>query len=361
MSEEMSKREAISQPEPNSPGGAPKVLRRWRLLILLVAVGIALAFPFSLGLYTLRVVDLLLINTIAVLGLYFVVGLTGQVSFATAAFWAVGAYVSALLELKLQWPFEASILAAVVAAAILAYLVGVPLVRLTSHYFSFATIGVTLVTFMVLMNWNRVTGGANGLVGVPFAQLFGYQFQSDKSYYYLLVATVAVAALAARWITRSWLGRSFLAIKGSEVAAACVGINVDQTKAYALTLSAVYAAVSGVLYAHLMSYLSPDPFTFDQSVVFLVMLMVGGMNSVWGAITGAAILTILPEWLRFLKDYYLLVYGIGVVFLMVFMPYGIAGLVRRWVERWNLGGRVDVDGLVSSGSVNKKLRRFGGC
>lgn len=315
---------------------APAGLHRWQLLVFVVFLILILALPFFLGGYALRAANLALINMVAVVGLYFVVGLTGQVSFATAAFWAGGAYVSSLLELTLHWPFGISLFVAAVSVALFAYVVGIILSRLTSHYFAFATIGVTMIVFMVLMNWTRVTGGANGIVGIPLVRLLGFGIASDKSWYYLLVVVVAVAALAARWICHSRLGRSFLAIKGSEVAAACVGINVNQGKAYAIALSGAYAAVSGVLYAHLMGYLSPDPFTFDQSVVFLVMLMVGGMGSVWGAITGAGLLTILPEMLRFLKDYYLLVYGVGVVALMVLMPYGLAGLVARWTERHRL-------------------------
>ncbi len=308
-------------------------VRKLALLLYACLIVIALAVPFLLGQYPLRILDMLVINAIAVLGLYVVVGLTGQVSFATSAFWAIGAYASVLLEMHLHFPFLVGLIAATVVGAIVAYLFGIPFSRLTSHYFAFATIGVTMVIFMLLMNWIPLTGGSNGITGVPFAKIFGYQFKTELSYYFLALVFLALSIVLTRWLTRSKLGRSFLAVKGSEVAAESVGINVRQTKAYALGLSGAYGALSGVLYAHLMGFLSPDPFTFDQSVTFLIMLMIGGMNHVWGVVTGTIVLTILPEWLRFLKDYYMLIYGLGVIALMVFMPEGLVGLFLRLTRR----------------------------
>lgn len=316
--------------ESNGKGWAKQKLT---LVLYGCVIIVALGVPFLLGQYPLRILDMLLVNAIAVLGLYVVVGLTGQVSFATSAFWAIGAYSSVILEMHLHFPFLISLIAATLIGAIVAYLFGIPFSRLQTHYFAFATIGVTMVTFMVLMNWISLTGGSNGITGIPFAKVFGYQFRTDLSYYFLLLVIVAGSVVLTSWLSRSRLGRSFLAVKGSEVAAESVGIHVRQTKAYALALSGGYAAVSGVLYVHLMGFLSPDPFTFGQAVTFLIMLMIGGMNYVWGVVTGTIVLTILPEWLRFLKGYYMLIYGMGVIALMVFMPEGLVGLILRLTHR----------------------------
>jgi branched-chain amino acid transport system permease protein len=285
------------------------------------------------GTYQLHLLNMAGIYVIAVLGLNFIFGWTGQISLGHAALWGLGAYASALLTTRLGWPFVGGLAAAVVLTGLFGVVVGIPTLRLRGHYLAMATVGVAEIVRIVLVNWEPVTGGALGVKNIPPATLGPLVFRSELDYYYLILAAALLALLGARQLQHSTFGRILQAIRDSEIAAEVMGVNAPRYKVLAFALSAMYAGVAGSLYAHLSGYISPDTYGFDQTVVFVTMLVLGGAGSLLGCVLGAVLLTFLPEWLRGLKDYYMVIYGVSVLLLMVFLPTGIVGLLRGLLAR----------------------------
>jgi branched-chain amino acid transport system permease protein len=310
--------------------------RPWALIILLAVLA---TLPFLVTPYYLGVVVLGAIYAIAVLGLYFIMGLTGQLSLAQGAFFGLGAYASAVVSTKLDWPFWPSMGAALVAGVLVGVVLGYPVLRLTGHYLALATIGLAIIATIVFQQWTPVTGGPNGISGIK-PPTIGSLVLSQNFYYFYLVWVLLVVLAAIAWvIKRSRVGRAFLAIREDQLAAAATGINTLNFKVLAFTLSTTYGALSGALYAHgLTHYISPDTFVFDLSITMLVMLLLGGQATVPGSILGAVLVTALPEGLRFLGQWYLVVYGVAVVLLVIFLPEGIWGWAQSTAD-WRRSGR----------------------
>jgi branched-chain amino acid transport system permease protein len=189
-----------------------------------------------------------------------------------------------------------------------------------------ATIGFGEIVRLILVNWVDVTGGTSGIRDIPGLSLAGVTLQGNVPYFYLLLALVALATLVASRIERSGFGRAMIATRDSEIAAQMLGINTVRTKLLAFALSAFYAAIGGSLYACYVGYISPDQFNNQASLLYFTMLVVGGSGRIAGAILGTALLSVLPEALRFLGDWYLVVYGIGVIAFIIVMPQGLVAL-----------------------------------
>jgi len=290
---------------------------------------VLLALPFLVhSPYSLHLLDMAAVYVIAVLGLYFVVGLCGQFSLAQGAFFGLGAYGLALLESRLHLPAPVAALGGALVAAAFGLIVGLPTLRLRGHYLAMATIGFGEIVYLTLKNWIGLTNGPDGLnVKRVFAASSALAY--DRAFYFLAVTLAAGAALAAVAVRRSAWGRLLMAVRDNELAAATQGIAVTRVKVAAFAASAFFGGLGGALYAQLETYISPDTFTFDLSVTLLVMLLVGGRYSVAGAAAGSVLLGFLPEWLRFLKDYYMLLFGALVTASVIFLPAGIAGLARQ--------------------------------
>lgn len=316
---------------------------RARLLPWVGLAALVLLFPFVSSSYLLQVACVGGVYAILILGYDFVLGRAGQLSLGHAAFYGIGAYTSALLSVNWSVPFWLALPAAAVAAGCAGLLVGIPTLRLRGHYLAMGTLAFGEIAALILLRWREGTRGVDGIPGIAPPALGPLVFDSTISYYFLLVFFVALMAWGAERIHHSRYGRALVAIRTGEVAAEVAGIDASRVKVLAFVLSAVYAGVAGSLYAHLFSYISPETFGVEQSIVILTMLLVGGAGSTAGAILGALLLTFLPEWLRFLKEYYVLLYGVGIVLLMAFMPFGIAGLARGLRPRlripWSLRRR----------------------
>lgn len=311
--------------------------RPWALIVLLALLA---ALPFLVNVFYLGVVVLGAIYAVAVLGLYFVMGLTGQLSLAQGAFFGIGAYASAILSTRFGWAFWPSMGAAAVAGLVVGLVLGYAVLRLTGHYLALATIGLAIIATIVFQQWKPVTGGPNGISGVKPPTIGGFVLTQNFYYFYLVLLFLIVLAAIAWKVKRSRVGRAFLAIREDELAAAATGINTLNFKMLAFTLSTVYGAIGGGLYAHgLTHYISPDNFVFDLSITMLVMLLLGGQATVPGAIMGAVLVTALPEALRFLDNYYLVVYGVAVVLLVIFLPQGLWGWLESMVARRRSHGR----------------------
>ncbi|OYW07435.1 MAG: branched-chain amino acid ABC transporter substrate-binding protein, partial [Acidiphilium sp. 37-67-22] len=262
-----------------------------------------------LGSYYLTLLILSLSYAVAALGLTVLLGYSGQISLAQAAFFGIGAYTFSILAVNHHVGYWSAALAAVVVTTGFGLFLGAISLRLASHYLALVTIGFQIITELVLNNWNAVTDGADGISNIPRPSLFGYAITSDHSR----------------------LGGALFALREDEIAASANGISLFRTKVLAFAVSAALAAMGGILYASGSLYISPNVFNFYQSVSFFAMALVGGQASIVGTTLGAGLITFLPEVLRFLHAYYIAVYGVLVVIVVLFMPEGLYGLLLRGV------------------------------
>ncbi|HEY6897588.1 MAG TPA: branched-chain amino acid ABC transporter ATP-binding protein/permease [Rhodocyclaceae bacterium] len=241
----------------------------------------------------------------------------GLLSLANAAFMGIGAYVGALLTLNLGWPFELVLLAAGAAPALVALVIGAPVLRLSGVYLAMATLAFGEVVRVTALNL-EITGGPEGLNGIPLATS-GWH----------IVAILALTLYGLHRLRRSRVGRAFEAIKEDEVAARLMGIDVDRHKLFAFTLGAMIAGVAGALNAHFTFFISPREYGFENAVDILTMTVLGGTGNLAGPLMGSAILTLLPELLRFLHDYRPMVNGAVLILVVLFLPKGISAALRR--------------------------------
>ena len=306
----------------------------WLLFALVAALALPLAIPSS---YALQLVNLGLLNLIVVVGLNYITGWSGQINFGQAAFYGIGAYVSAILTLH-GLPFWLALPAATCAAGLFGLALGIPTLRLKTFYLAMATIGFGEIIQLILIHWTSVTGGTSGLRGVPGVALGPFKLTGHLQHYYFLLFWALFAVFVALRIRASTLGRSMLAGSSSELAAELTGVDTIRVKMTAFVLSAMYAGAAGSLYAGYVGYVSPDQYTNGQAILFFTMLIAGGTGSVAGAAIGAATLTLLPEMLRFLGQWYMVLYGIGVILIILFLPEGIVGLAAR-IREWRGASR----------------------
>jgi branched-chain amino acid transport system permease protein len=301
---------------------------------ILAACGVAaLAIPAIVqdG-YIIQLLNIAILNAIVVIGLNFVTGWTGQINFGQAAFYGLGAYTTAIAtKAGLPWITTPFLSALVVMAASL--MLGLPTMRLRTYYLAMTTIGFGEIIRLIIVHWEPVTGGTSGLRAIPGISLFGFGPQGQVQHYYLLIAILALAVMIATRIRHSVLGRAMIATKDSEIAAEQSGVDTVRTKLLAFMIGAVYAGLAGCLYASSIRFISPDSFSSIQAVLLMTMLIVGGMGSIVGCVLGAVALTILPEALRFLGQWYLVLYGLGVIAVIVLAPGGLASLASLLPQR----------------------------
>jgi branched-chain amino acid transport system permease protein len=254
------------------------------------------------------------ITLVAVAGVYVLTGLTGMFSLGQAAFMAVGAYVSGIFVVKLGVPFPLACIAAVIIAVGIGFVVGIPTVRLRRDYISLVTLGFGEAITALLNRTTKLTGGASGFIGIP------------KKTTTLMVFTFAVIAiLLVNWFKNSKYGRQCIAIRGDELAAKAMGINVPKIKITSFLLSVALTSFSGCLYAFYITYVDPSIFGWKKSADWVIMVFFGGVNSLTGSILGATILSGLPEVLRGLANYRSIIYAILVLLIINFKPSGLLG------------------------------------
>ena len=317
-----------------------------KILAGLIAVFV-IALPMLAGgnFYITNILNIAGIYIIVSVGLNLLIGFTGQISMGHAAFYGVGAYTSALLAVNFGVPFWGGLIIGGVLAFMFGIVMGLPSVKLNDAYLALVTIGFSWIVRLVLVNWVPVTRGPSGITGIPAPTIAGFPLQGT-SYYYLILTFVLLAVFIANRIVNSRFGRALIAIRENSLAAEAMGINVNKYKLLAFAISAAYAGVAGVLYAHMVGYISPDTFTFDQSVSFITMIMIGGLGSISGSIIGALMLGILPEYMRAFGDYQMAVYGLMIIVVLIFMPQGVAGGLNtfyQWVKRRKQPGKISDD------------------
>jgi branched-chain amino acid transport system permease protein len=301
------------------------------------AAGIALLvlWPFVFGTaYDLRVFTLAGIYAILTLGYQFIFGHAGALALTQGTFFGLGAYITALLGISFGWGVAATLPLSVLGPLALALLVAAPVLRLESHYFALATLGIGQVMLVTAVGWESLTGGANGLPGVPGVVIFGYAVPRGLPLAAFVWGIVALGALAAWRLTRGLLGRAFTVMRENDIAAMSIGIDIWRLRLLAFLLSAVYAGVAGALYVHTVRVVSPEALEFNIMVAVLTMAVVGGRTRVAGAVLGAFLLVHLPEWFRFLGQYYLIAYGAILLVMIVVAPYGLIGAAERLRARF---------------------------
>ena len=291
----------------------------------LVVVGLAMLAPAQ-G-YYLNILMQASTYAIAVVGLVVVLGYCGQISIAQAAFFGIGAYGVALGTVDYGLNFFVAMLIAVVFAGVCGLILGLGSLRLGGHYLAMVSISFQQILTLVLTNWIPFTHGPDGVRNIPRPRIFGISLEGGNAFLALcLVAMVCVALFAWR-LKATKLGRAMQAVRDNDLAAAPSGIDVFGTKVIAFGISAVLGAIGGGLFAGGFGYISPDQFSFAESIVLLTMALLGGVQSPFGALIGTMMLVILPETLRFLKQVYLAVYGAAVILIMVFLADGLWGFV----------------------------------
>jgi branched-chain amino acid transport system permease protein len=282
----------------------------------------------------MTIFNLVLIYIVLVYGLNFPLGFAGQASMGHAALWAIGSYTTALVATRLGWPFYASMLASFAVCLFFGLMIGLPTSRLGGRYLALATIAFGEIVVQVLINWIDVTGGPNGIMGIPAPVVLGYKFDTVYKFYYFSWIFTLLAILVTIGINRSRFGRALKSVRENEMAAEVLGVPTFRIKVLAFLLAAAFASVAGSLYVFMQGYTDPSAFVQFESLRCITMLFIGGAGTVIGPIIGAVLLTLLPEFIRGLKDYYMAVYGIGVVLLMIFMPTGLYGVYQRIQEKY---------------------------
>ena len=312
-------------------------LRRWAATprtggLLALAAVIAL-LPLALtNNYFYEIAILVALNAIVCVGLNLLIGYAGQISLGHAGFFALGGYGSAILSGSHGWPTWLSMLSSSAAVGLLAFVVGRPTLRLKGHYLAMATLGLGIIISIVLSTEDGVTGGPDGMP-VPALVVFGWVIQGERSWYWIAGAGLLLAVWLALNLIESPIGRALRALHGSEIAAQTLGIDSARYKLKVFVISAVFAAVAGAMTAHYAGFITPAKASFMHSVELVIMVVFGGMASIYGAVVGALILTTLPQLLTVLKDYEMMVFGAVLIATMVFFPQGVVPTLGRWLGR----------------------------
>lgn len=284
--------------------------------------------------YYLQVMIFIGLNTLLALSLNMLMGYAGQISLGHAAFYGIGAYVTAILTTTYQVAPLLALPAAVGTAMVVAWIVGVPTLRLSGYYLGMGTLGFGMIVHIVLREWSSVTGGASGFVGIPPLEIGPLVFASGKNYFFLVWGVVLFCLIMCRRIIDSRVGRALRSIHDGEKAAAAVGVNTKNLKLQVFVLSAGMAALAGFLYAHLVYFISPGSFSFVASIRIVTMVVIGGMASIWGSLLGASLLTLLPEWLHAFSEFEMVVYGLILMSVMIFLPRGLTRGLLDVYERY---------------------------
>ena len=271
------------------------------------------------------------------IGLSLLMGYAGQISLGHAAFFGIGAYISAILTVRYGLNPWACMVIGMTITAVVAALVGAPSLKLKGHYLAMATLAFGIVIFIIFNEEIEWTGGPDGMSGIPGLTLLGFEFDSVESYYYLVWGFVLAAFIFTVNVIQSGTGRALRAIHASEPAAGAMGVDVSKYKIMVFVYSAVLASLAGSFYAHYLNFINPSTFDLFFSIKLLIMIALGGMHNIWGAIIGTGLITFLSnEWLYYFEEFEVIVYGAILLFVTVLLPEGLAGvpgIVKGWFRR----------------------------
>ena len=291
-------------------------------------------FPFLVANeYYLTVMIIIGINALVALGLILLIGFTGQLSLSQAAFYGIGAYTTGVLSAKFFFNPWISLVLGIIMACCIAFILGLPALKLKGHCLAMATLGFGEIVNIVFKEAGNLTGGPSGLIGIPQLSIGNFMFDTDLRYYLLVWSIVLVVIAILFNLTGSRIGRGLLSIKHSEDAAASLGVPVATYKIKIFMCCAGLGALGGGLYAHYITVISPEAFDVFHSIVLIIMAVSGGLTYIWGGVIGAFLFTLIPEVLQAVEDYSIITYGFILLFILMFMPKGIAGLLHLGIEK----------------------------
>lgn len=292
---------------------------KWGLAVLAVVLAV---LPFTASGYVLYIVNLLMIYIVLALGLHLVIGETGQFALSHAAFYGIGIYAAGILNNTWHLNFVISVLVSGAITAVLGYLLGALAIRMRDIYLALSTFAFGEAMQWVFLNWTEVTNGSNGYQMAP-AQFFGFELTSDaRAYPFVILGAALMLWLTVR-LSRSQLGAAFRAVRESDVAAQAMGVNVNVVKRVAFMCSAAYAGIAGGLYTTFASFIHPESLGFWATILILIMIVVGGIGSVRGAVVGALIFGLISELLRQVLSFQEIIYGLILIGFMMFAPRGL--------------------------------------
>ena len=311
---------------PIARSGVPKARRQ--IAVIVVTVVAFAALPLALKSYGTYLCSLFCVYLMATFGLNLTVGYAGQMSLGQAAFYGIGAYIAAI-ALKAGVPFLVVLPMAAAACFVVGLALGFPALRVQHHYLAFATLGFNVLVFLVLRNEEEITGGTFGIRGIPRPSLFGLSLDRDLPYFWFtLVSTLLLIALLG-WLLRSPWGRAFAALRDNPIRAESLGINITAYTLLAFAIGACCAGIAGAYFSSLVGFIDPAPFNFTASLLMLLGVIAGGAGRFFGPVVGTAIIVLLPEWLRFMQNWYLAAFGVAIIALMVWLPGGLVSLPQR--------------------------------
>lgn len=301
-----------------------------RAVLAAVIVAVAASMPAWVSdTYLIHLLAVSAVLSIAAMSLNLLVGLTGQISLAHGAFMGVGGYTTAILTTRHGWGFWSTAMLALGVGCVAGAVLGAPALRLRGHYLGMVTLGAGQIFAIAATTWTSFTGGANGIPGIPAPTIGRTSLIDDGQLLRLFVVIAALTYLVLSALSGSQVGRAMSAMRQDETAAASLGIRAPAHKMLAMVISSALAALSGALLVGLLGIVSPASFNVSESILLLVMVVIGGLRSIGGAAVGAIAVTLLPEYLRWLDTWYLVAFGTAIVLLVMFLPGGLASLVRH--------------------------------
>jgi branched-chain amino acid transport system permease protein len=301
---------------------------------VMIIVWLSLPLLFYQWSYGLHIMIMVAIYVLLTQSLNLILGLANQLQLGHAANFGIGAYVAALLMVNWGIPFWYTLPLAFLVPGLVGLIVGLPTLRgVGGDYLGIVTLGFGEIARILLINLEGITRGPMGIPGIPPPSIFGFEFASKTSFFYLATGLAAFAWFVLNRITNSKLGLQFMAVGTDENCAQVLGVNTGIVKLIAFSISAAFAGLGGAFYASYFSFVSPDSFMFIDSLAVLCMLIVGGKGNLVGCMIGAVILGIAPELFRFLGDYRMLIYGVLLTFMVIYRPQGIWGIDKRRLNK----------------------------
>ncbi len=307
-------------------------LQARRAGLLMLALSMAVLPLLMVNSFHYDIAIMIGINAIVCVGLNLLIGYAGQVSLGHAGFFALGAYASTILTDSYGWPSIVAMLAGALLVGVLSFIVARPILRLKGHYLAMGTLGMGIIISIILNQEVDLTGGPDGMP-VPSFVIFGWEPYGNQVWYWIVAIALFISVVVALNIVESPIGRALRSLHGSELAAGTMGVDTLRFKVLIFVVSAVMASLAGSLFAHYSGFLTPTEGDFFRSIEFVTMVVLGGMASTFGAVIGAAILTILPQILAAFHDYEMMMHGLVLMGIMIFMRKGLVPTISGWLRR----------------------------
>lgn len=313
---------------------AKKSNKKFLLIKIAVLLVIVLLIPvLTPNMYIMQIINMIGIYIILGTGINVLTGYTGQLSLGQAAFFGIGAYTTAIMNTRGDCQFILCLIGSIIITGLIGAVLAVPALKVKGSYLALLTLGFGEIVRIVMINWTEVTNGTSGILQIETPIIFGLSFDSLDKIYFLIVLFVVLGILYENILVKTRTGRAFIAIREDNEAAELTGINVTTYKIRAFVLSAVYCGVAGCLYAMMIGYVSPDTFVNNTSNVILWTAIVGGFGTVLGPIVGGVIMQVLPEALRFLGDWRLVIYGAVLLVVILRFPGGVFPYLEKFASK----------------------------